>query len=54
MKGMAQKELAGELGINTSALYHFGTGKHKPSPKVMKKLRPMLAAVEAIRKKDKN
>jgi len=46
MKGMTQKELAGELGINTSTLYHFGTGKHKPSPKVMKKLEPMLAEVE--------
>jgi len=46
LKGMTQKELAGELGINTSTLYHFGTGKHKPSPKVMKKLRPMLAEVE--------
>lgn len=43
MRGITQKELADQLGVNPSTLYHFGTGKHMPSPKVRMKLESILS-----------
>jgi len=54
MKGMTQKELADELGINPSTLYHFGTGKHVPSPKVRMKLESILSIINELGKLPKN
>ena len=46
MKGVSQEQLAKELGVNESTVFHFEKNTHKPLPGTLKKLAPILAAVE--------
>jgi transcriptional regulator with XRE-family HTH domain len=52
LKGLTQEELAKQLGVDESTVCQYGTGRHRPSAKVMKKLEPMFREVgEEIRKR---
>jgi len=46
MKGVTQEELAKELGVNESTVFHYENNDTKPLRKTMKKLAPILAMVE--------
>ena len=40
--GLSQEDLAKELGINESTLFHYENGRHKPSIRIAKKLERLI------------
>jgi transcriptional regulator with XRE-family HTH domain len=46
LNGLTQEELAKELGVNESTVYHYEKGTHRPFKKALKKLELLLAAVK--------
>ncbi|OQP64981.1 transcriptional regulator [Niastella vici] len=46
LKGVTQEELARELGVNESTIFHYEKNDTKPFRKTMAKLAPILAMVE--------
>jgi DNA-binding XRE family transcriptional regulator len=47
MKGVTQEELATELGVNESTVFHYEKNDTKPLRRTMEKLTTMLATVES-------
>jgi len=45
LHGLSQEELALKLNINQSTVFHYENNKHNPSPKIFKRLRPLLCSI---------
>lgn len=43
LNGVSQEELAKQLGVNESTVFHYENGKHKPLGNILVKLKPILS-----------
>lgn len=49
VNGVSQEELAKELGLNESTIFHYEKGTHTPMPKSLKKLEILLKGLEKVK-----
>ena len=42
LNGLSQEDLAKELGINESTVFHYENGRHLPQPQTLKKMKHII------------